>query len=259
MKRKTFKFPVAIALIASAFLAACKADSNSPGLEYMPDMYRSPAVEAYVDYAEVEGVKDEEAQELIEEKFSFKPPVGTIPYTAEGDMYLAPYSHPAPFNIGKTHGLFEANTDSVGKSFDVIRAETKSHVNPIDWSEDAVSEGKELYERFCIHCHGEEGDGQGSVITGSGGKYPTPGPYKSELEPGEVFYTITYGKNAMGSHASQVNPVERWKIVHYVMKLIGKEQKPELVEAPAVDSTGAEIIEEAVEMIEAEVHETPTH
>ena len=37
----------------------------------------------------------------------------------------------------------------------------------------------------------------------------------------------------MGSHASQVNPVERWKLVHYVEKLIGKEQGPAAAEAGA--------------------------
>ena len=31
-------------------LTGCVTDPNSPGLEYMPDMYRSPAIEAYVDY-----------------------------------------------------------------------------------------------------------------------------------------------------------------------------------------------------------------
>jgi hypothetical protein len=31
-------------------MASCGGDPNSPGVEYMPDMYRSPAMEAYVDY-----------------------------------------------------------------------------------------------------------------------------------------------------------------------------------------------------------------
>ena len=42
--------PVAFAI--SMMFASCVNDPNSPGLEYMPDMYRSPAVEAYVDYGE---------------------------------------------------------------------------------------------------------------------------------------------------------------------------------------------------------------
>ena len=33
-------------------LTSCVNNPDSPGLEYMPDMYRSPAIEAYVDYGE---------------------------------------------------------------------------------------------------------------------------------------------------------------------------------------------------------------
>ena len=39
--------PIAAFVVA---MSGCVTDENSPGLEYMPDMYRSPAVEAYVDY-----------------------------------------------------------------------------------------------------------------------------------------------------------------------------------------------------------------
>jgi hypothetical protein len=31
-----------------------------------------------------------------------------------------------------------------------------------------------------------------------------------------------YGKNAMGSHAGQVNDTERWQIAQHVMELRGK-------------------------------------
>ncbi|MGB1102382.1 MAG: c-type cytochrome [Crocinitomicaceae bacterium] len=233
MKRKAFKFLTVAAFITTGGLVSCVADHNSPGLEYMPDMYRSPAVEAYVDYGEVDGVYDEEAQKMVEEKFSYLPPVGTVPYQGEG--FLAPYNHGGPIGVDKTHGLFEVAQDTAG------RDGAKNDVNPIAWSEEVVKEGKVLFERFCMHCHGEKGDGQGSVITNSNGKYPTPGAYKTELTAGEIFYTITYGKNAMGSHASQVSPMERWKIVHYVEKLIGKEQ------GPATEAATEEVEEGAVE------------
>ena len=41
-----------LATFAAVWMTACVTDPNSPGLEYMPDMYRSPAVEAYVDYGQ---------------------------------------------------------------------------------------------------------------------------------------------------------------------------------------------------------------
>ena len=40
-----------------------------------------------------------------------------------------------------------------------------------------------------------------------------------ELEPGNIFHSITFGLNAMGPHASQLTETERWKIVLYVQQL----------------------------------------
>lgn len=244
MKLKAFKFLTVAAFVSAGTLVSCVADKNSPGLEYMPDMYRSPAVEAYVDYGEVEGMYDEEAQEMVKEKFSYLPPVGTIPYNA--DNYMTPYNHPAPIGADKSHGLYGVEQDSAG------RDAAKGDVNPIAFSDDVLKEGKELYERFCIHCHGEKGDGQGTVVQNSNGKFPTPGAYKPELTAGEIFYTITYGKGQMGSHASQVNPTERWKVVYYVQKLQGKDPGAEEVAEEVVEGeeNAEEIIEEAVEVIE---------
>ena len=233
-----------IALLAAG-LGSCTSDPNSPGVEYMPDMYRSPAAEAYVDYAEVRGIYDEEAAKLIEEKFTFVPPVGTIPYSDKGDVMM-PYEHGAPIGADKTHGLYGIMQDSAGA------ANAHNDVNPIPFSTEVLEEGKVLFERFCIHCHGEKGAGDGAVPATE--KYPRPGAYNGALKDrtaGDIFYTITYGKGAMGSHASQVNKEERWKLVYYVQKLQGKNPGEDVV-IPEDDAEGnAEgIIEEVIDPVE---------
>jgi hypothetical protein len=43
---------VMASLRVPVLLASCGGDPNSPGVEYMPDMYRSPAMEAYVDFGQ---------------------------------------------------------------------------------------------------------------------------------------------------------------------------------------------------------------
>lgn len=250
MKLKAFKILTVTAFIATGTLVSCVADSNAPGLEYMPDMYRSPAVEAYVDYGEVEGRYDSAAHNLVANKFSYLPPVGTVPY-AEGDNYIAPYNHGGPIGVDKSHGLFEVKQDSLGLE------NSKADVNPIAYTDDVAKEGKVLYERFCIHCHGEKGDGAGSVIENSNGKFPRPGAYKKEMTAGEMYYIITYGRNAMGSHASQVNPVERWKIVHYIEKLAGKDKKvteENTVVESIVDSVMVEEVEAMVDTLTNTAH-----
>ena len=42
-----------------------------------------------------------------------------------------------------------------------------------------------------------------------------------------MFHTLTYGKGAMGSHASQLTKAERWKVVAYVKHLqkLGEEEE----------------------------------
>lgn len=209
-----------IALIAGTMMS-CVSDENSPGLEYMPDMYRSAAVEGYWDYAEVQGKYSEEAYNLVREKFSFVPPAGTIPYAgANADETDMPYQHAAPINADKTHGLYGVAQDTAGilnAKWDIVPSSVKN-------DPDALKEGEVLYGRFCSHCHGVEGGGDGAVP--KTGKFPAPGAYNGPLKDrtaGDIFYVITYGKGAMGSHASQLNKEERWKVTMFVQKLQGNE------------------------------------
>jgi hypothetical protein len=49
MKIKTYKVATVASLIIGVMisLSSCTTDPNSPGIEYMPDMYRSPSYETY--------------------------------------------------------------------------------------------------------------------------------------------------------------------------------------------------------------------
>lgn len=178
-----------IILITLYFILASscgKKDPNSPGVEFMPDMYRSPSLEVY----STNGI-------LPDSMASQKPVKGTIPMTG----YI-----PYPY----------AN-DTAGYT-----AAGKFLKNPIEWSAQAMAQGEALYIKFCIHCHGPEGKGDGTIV--ANGKFPgAPPAYTSgalkNLPEGKIFHTLTYGKGLMGSHASQLSQEERWKVVHYVQKL----------------------------------------
>ena len=43
----------------------------------------------------------------------------------------------------------------------------------------------------------------------------------SRTEEGKIYHTLTYGKNNMGSHASVLEPTDRWRVVKYVKLLSG--------------------------------------
>ena len=91
--------------------------------------------------------------------------------------------------------------------------------NPIPKTDAVLAEGQVLYQRYCQHCHGASGAGDGKV----GATYKGVPNYTSDamknLSEGHIFHVITFGKARMWPHGSQVNPEERWKIVHYVQKL----------------------------------------
>lgn len=192
---------------------ACTTDPNSPGVEYMPDMYRSPSIEPYVDYGEVRGEVNEDAKNT---RSALHPPKGTIPYYGKGEnvSIMLPYEHGAPKAADVTHGLYGVKQDPNGYK------NAASDKNPIPYSEAVLEEGKDLYTKFCQHCHGENGDGQGKIAqNGAIQGIPDYATKLKDLPEGQIFYSITYGKGLMGSHASQLNKAERWKVTHYVKAL----------------------------------------
>lgn len=56
---------------------------------------------------------------------------------------------------------------------------------------------------------------------------------------GQMFYSIYYGKGAMGSHRSIVNKKEIWTLVHYIQRLLNKDYGTADFEAEA-DTEGEE-------------------
>ncbi len=224
LKHMNSKITLFGALAATALLAACGGEKDSPGIEYMPDMYRGPAVEAYVDYGQDPYYFGDSTAIAQRNTLSARTaPAGTIPFAA--DQSKAMYNFPYPY----------ANTPE-----DYERAGAELH-SPIPMTTETVEKGKVIYTKFCMHCHGEKGQGDGKVV--SEGGYPSPPAYNGSqlgaLPEGKMFHSLMYGKNvAMGSHAGQLNKEERWLVVQYVKYLQAGEKMPGTATA-ASDSTKA--------------------
>lgn len=205
MLKKMQKHNLILPGIASVIftLASCSSDPNSPGLEYMPDMYRSPAVEAYVDYGQDPYYFGDSVAEAQRSTPSWRlPPPGTIAFA--GDQSKAAYNFPYPY-------------PDTPEGYEAAGAGLRS---PIEMTEATVDKGKAIYAKFCWHCHGETGAGDGPVVNNGGHPPPTAysGPLK-DLPEGKMFHTLTYGKGMMGSHASQLTKEERWLVIQYVKYL----------------------------------------
>ena len=189
-----------ISLVGSALvcivvlMSSCTTDPNSPGVEYMPDMYRSPSYETY------------STNPVFKDSMTAQLPVaGTVgrgEWPDDGSMINSlPYAYP--------------------NTFEGYTAAGEELTNPLEKSEKNTAEGKVIYEKMCMHCHGPKGGGDGQLI--ETGKFPPAPAYNGgalkDLPEGKMFHTITYGKGLMGSHASQLTKEERWKVVHYIQEL----------------------------------------
>ena len=137
-------------------------------------------------------------------------------------------------------------------------AETSS-VAPLPDEADSVAykafwKGAEkLFVANCAHCHGEKGDGNGKMMQNE--TYTGVPDYKNvAAKEGQMFYSIYYGKGAMGSHRSIINKKEIWTLVHYIQRLIDKDYgTAKAGEADAEDMEGEEV--EGQEEPEAEGEE----
>lgn len=191
---------ILILVILSGFFMACSGPERSPAVVFMPDMYYSVPYEpyqkanfGYPNYADESGVG------VFSENFNMSaltPVEGTVPHTASGIL---------PYMLPNTNEGYEAS---------------KSVSSPLDSMNSAkdMLRGEELYNQACATCHGVKGDGQGPIVV-SGAYLGVPNYKDRVITEGSVYHVIMYGRNAMGSYASQLNVEDRWRVAEYVMQL----------------------------------------
>jgi mono/diheme cytochrome c family protein len=218
-----------IGFSAAVLLAACGAEGDDQGTEYAPNMYHSVAYEPYSQ------IVDEDAGRWVT-SIDYEPFVKGGDGHAEffnSNMYN-PYRmnmrEPAPNTVRRNaYGWlpYRLPNDSTG-----LRMANRLK-NPMDSTADVIASGKALYEMYCDHCHGAKGEGNGKVAEGvpvdaaqpdvKKGNYNGVPNYKADalkgMTEGHIFHVITYGKNLMWPHGSQITPEDRWKIAKYVKVL----------------------------------------
>lgn len=190
MNKNKFVYTAFLAIAFAATFSACK-DKRSTGLEYARNMY------------------DPIAYNPDQPNKNFK----------DGKTAQLPPAHTKP--VGFTE------YDEYPNTKEGYEAAGVSMVNPLPVDTVNLVQGKHLFTVFCSPCHGEKGDGQGHLVkiekfsgvpayqTGASSR----GGNMVDLTAGKIYHTITYGVNNMGSHASQISPTDRWKVVMYVQQL----------------------------------------
>lgn len=183
---------IIIVLLLIIVLASCTSKRERQ-VQYMADtdMYNAVPYEAY---SEVK---------ILPNEMEAQPPVeGTI---ARGEV---------PYDFPDTEEGYQLAKDSL-KSPLKIKAPLDSiyRVSKTD-----LDNGKYLFNIYCAVCHGTKGDGQGDLVKRE--KFLGVPNYKDrDITEGSIYHVIMYGKNLMGSHASQLKAKERWQVTHYVEQL----------------------------------------
>lgn len=202
MRIQTF-FHSALVLGALS-LFSCGHDTEDTGLEYASQMYHSMAYEPYTQIVDTNS-EDYNSNSYNPHRMNMrKPVVGTIQRKQFAGM--------AKGELAGEIMVYDVHPDSIEWS-------AKNLVNPIPLSDEVLKEGQVLYTRYCAACHGAEGDGAGKVADQYKGVPAYNAGRVATVSEGHIFHTITHGKGRMWPHGSQVNPDERWKIVHFVKTL----------------------------------------
>lgn len=181
---KKIKSLIAFSFMATLVIVFESCDSKrEPGKIYMPDMTYSRAYEAYT------------PNNLKEENINY------IPYPVEGTIRRGDLF---PFTLPK---------DSAGYA---MSKDVRDPLPPLDSVQ--MGEAQRLFNINCAICHGPKLDAQGPLATG--GKIPAVANLTLKLyvdmPVGTMFYSVTYGKNNMGSYASQLTREQRWMVIQYV-------------------------------------------
>ena len=200
---------IAIVIAAVILAQSCSDVKRKPNRVYMPDMAYSVAVETYSDHSRLgdSGIF-----------YNAKPVAGTVKRGEEGYHY-------------------EMLTDTTGSY-----ATSSNLKSPLPAMDKVLAvEAERLYLVNCGICHGTKLDGNGPLYKDGAGPFPSkPANFIGDtkiaaLSDGNMFHTITYGKNAMGSYASQLTPKQRWMIISYIKS---KQAEKTAGAAPATPAAG---------------------
>ncbi|MDA1232657.1 MAG: cytochrome c [Planctomycetota bacterium] len=216
--------------IVVCLIVSLDADRSQPNYEFLPNMKRTGASSAFS--ANVVFPNGRTMQASV---------AGTI---ARGDLpiYYAPTKEDAirageellnPYlsasgaasalryndrTILDSSATVVANTTADNASVAAPEAAAKS--DPAALLQASVQRGAEVYNVYCISCHGVTGTGDGPVAKRG---FPPPPPLPTgksvQMKDGQLFHILTYGQGSMSSMAAQLTRDRRWDVINFVRRL----------------------------------------
>lgn len=185
-----------VAVVAVVAIAGSRGSkSRRPPIELIPDMDRQPKL------------RPETASTFFKDGRSSRLPVeGTIARTA-------------PIKVGDAD-VYAWQNSPVTTGYTASTTNFLPHL-PLAVNEAFLAKGEKNFNIYCAACHTKVGDGN-SVAKKIGAMGVVANLHDKrivELTDGELFRTISYGKNLMGGYADKLDPEERWAVIAYLRAL----------------------------------------
>jgi mono/diheme cytochrome c family protein len=220
MLRGFFLISLLLTIALIAMLGFRGQKSTGPPLEVFPDMVRQMKVRAQAPLA------------FFADGRGPRPPIpGTVPigYEMPKPKTIATPAAAAPLPETRPHLAFSAGTDyyNTGKMGD--RWGTGM---PVEITPQLMERGRERYSITCAMCHGATATGNG--ITKQYGM-ATVVTLQDErirnMADGEIFNTITHGKNTMMAYGPNITVADRWAIIAY-LRALQRSQNATIADVP---------------------------
>jgi mono/diheme cytochrome c family protein len=200
--RDAISILISFALIGAALGGAVVGIAGLRG-----EISRKPPLEIFADMNRQPKLRPQRPDDFFANGLSSQlPPPGTVARsepveTVDGPVYAF---QDAPLNTGRVTGT----TNFV-------------ETNPLLVTGELLGRGQARFNIYCSPCHGRLGDGNG--ITKEIGDMPAVANLHDErivaMTDGEIFNTITHGKNTMGAYGPLIPTQDRWAIVAYLRAL----------------------------------------
>ena len=217
MLRGFFLISFLVFIASLAFLGFRGKKSADPPFELFPDMVRQPKIRA-----------QSPSDFFSDHRGSRMPIEGTVPIGYEPPQAQT-IGTPAPPAQPRQHLAFSEGTDyyDTGKMGD--RWGTGL---PVDVTPELMRRGQERFNITCAMCHGATAAGNGiakqhglaTVVTLQDDRI-------RGMADGEIFNTITNGKNTMMPYGSIITVTDRWAIIAY-LRALQRSQNATIADVP---------------------------
>lgn len=194
--------------------------SSKPPIEIFPDMDHQPKVKAQTP-----------SGFYADGRSNRTPVAGTVPLG-----YSSPQHKPVDGSIGESPSPYTQVKFSGGVSYNDTGkfGDQWGTGLPLEITPEVLARGQERYAISCQVCHGATGAGNG--IAGKYGLVAIANLHQQrirDMADGEIFNTITHGKNSMMGYGDRIQVPDRWAIVAYIRALQKSQGGATIEDVPA--------------------------